>query len=123
MNRDLTKAYKAGGAIPAYSLVKVGAADGEVLAATAVSDLIIGVTTSIAAASGDIVDVVHEGVVDVKAGGVIARGTFVTTDGSSQGVAAAPAAGTNNSVIGRALMTAASGDIIPVLLSIGQIQG
>jgi len=122
-NRDLVHAYKAGGAIAAYSLVKIGAADGEVLQATAVSDAILGVTTSIAAASGDTVDVAHEGIVDVKTGGVIARGAWVTTDGSGLGVASAPSAGTNNSVIGRALETSASGDIIRVLLSINQIQG
>ena len=59
----------------------------------------------------------------MKLGGTVTRGNFVTTDASGFGAAAAPAAGTNNRVIGRALWSGVSGDIIPVLLSLTQFQG
>lgn len=63
------------------------------------------------------------GISRVKTGGAITRGGYVTTDAAGLGVAPAPAAGTNNNVIGIALKSASSGDIIPVLLSPGRIQG
>lgn len=122
-NNGLTKNYVAEGAISAYRIVKVGAADYGVLAAAAVSDKLIGITTEIDAASGERVDVIHEGIADLKIGGTVARGDFITTDASAQGVTAAPAAGTNNQIIGKALISGVSGDIIPVLISPSMLQG
>ena len=42
---------------------------------------------------------------------------------NGQGVTAAPAAGVNNRVIGIAIVSGVSGDIIPVLLSVSTLQG
>lgn len=122
-NNGLTKAYTAEGAIGANLLVKPGAADFGLLAAAAVGDLIIGVSTEIAAASGERVDVIHAGIADVKLGGTVTRGNPITSDASGQGVAAAPAAGVNNRIVGFALTSGVSGDIIPVMLDLGYIQG
>lgn len=122
-NNSLAKSYLAEGAISAFTIVKVGANDYGVLSAAAVSDKLIGVATEIDAASGERVDVIHEGIADVKIGGTVARGDLITTNASGQGVAAAPAAGTNNRVIGVALISGVSGDIIPVMLSLGMLQG
>ena len=119
------KSYNAGGAINANSIVKAGANDYDVLqadGATAAAKL-LGITMEVAAASGERVDVVHCGVADVKLGGTVARGDPITSDASGNGVAAAPGAGTNNRIIGIALISGVSGDIIPVLVAPSMLQG
>ena len=122
-NNLLTKSYLAEAAIAANVIVKPGAADYGALAAAAVSDKSFGISTEIAAASGERVDVVHEGIADLKLGGTVTRGDLLTSDASGQGVTAAPAAGTNNRVVGVALVSGVSGDIIPVLIQPGSFQG
>lgn len=122
-NYGLSKSYLAEAAISAFTIVRAGAADYGVVAASAVSDRIVGVTTEIDAALGERVDVVHEGIADLKIGGNVARGDFLTTNASGQGVTAAPAAGTNNQIIGKALISGVSGDVIPVLISMSMLQG
>lgn len=122
-NNGLTKSYTAEGAITANTIVKVGAADYGVLAAAAVADKSIGISTDIAAASGERCDVVHSGIADLKLGGTVARGDLLTSDASGFGVTAAPAAGTNNRIVGEALISGVSGDLIPVLVIPGSFQG
>ncbi len=114
--------YNAEGAITAYSIVKAGASGG-VLQASAVADLILGVTTEIPAATGENCDVQIDGVVPLKSGGVIALGARLTTDASGNAVTAAPAAGTNNSLVGIALEAAAAGDVFRVKIQLGTVQG
>ncbi len=128
MNKGLTKAFNAGGAIASYTIVKFGADDDTVVAAAAATDSLIGAVALVAppgsnAATGDRVDVQLEGIADIKAGGNITRGGLVTSDASGQVVAAAPGAGVNNRIIGTALASAVSGDIIPVLIRPGSVQG
>lgn len=103
-NNGLIKTYDAKGAISAYRIVKVGAAD-------------------IDASSGERVDVIHSGIASLKLGGTVARGGPMTSDASVQGVSAAPSAGTNNRTIRFALISGALGDIVPVLAAPGQLQG
>lgn len=122
-NIGLTKSYTAEGAISANRIVKVGAADYGVLVAAAVGDKSIGISTEIDTVSGERIDVVHAGIADLKLGGTVARGDFLTSDATGQGVAAAPAAGTNNRIVGTALIAGVSGDIIPVLIQPGSFQG
>lgn len=122
-NNGLTKSYTAEGAISAQRIAKVGANDWGALQGAAVSDKLIGITTEVDAASGDRVDVIHEGIADLKLGGTVARGDLITSDASGQGVTAAPSAGTNNRIVGMAIVSGVSGDVIPVLLSIGSFQG
>jgi hypothetical protein len=122
-NNGLTKSYTAEGAINANSIVKVGANDWGALQGAAATDSLIGITTEVAAASGERVDVIHEGIADCKLGGTVARGALVTSDASGNGVAAAPGAGTNNRIVGMAIVSGVSGDIIPVLLGVGSFQG
>ena len=113
----------AAGAIPAYSIVKQGADSDHIVAAAAVSDLFIGVTMELDAALGDRADVQMGGIAYVVAGAAIPYGTPVTSNATGQAVAAAPAAGVNNTVVGRALESAsAAGDVIRVLLGLGTIQ-
>src|SRR5687767_178384 len=113
-NNGLTKSYTAEAAISANRIVKVGAADYGVLQAAGVGDKSIGDTTEIDAAINERVDVIHNGIADLKIGGAVARGDLLTSDANGQGVAAAPAAGTNNRIIGVALISGVNGDIIPV---------
>lgn len=119
----LTKTLNAEGAIGAYTIVKVGANDHGALAASAVSDFIIGVTGSVSAASGERVDVIMDGIATVTYGGTVARGALLTTNASGQAVTAAPSAGTNNRVLGIAMVSGVSGDLGAVLIELGTTQG
>lgn len=121
----LIRNFTAGaGGVRQYRIVKFGAADGEVVEATDVADDIVGVSCQPGtAAQGQRVDIVLDGIAEAIAGGVITRGAPVTTNGAGAAVAAAPAAGVNNNIVGRAMVTTASGDIFTVLLKQGRIQG
>ncbi len=122
-NNGLTKSYLAEGTINPFRIVKPGANDYGVLQGAAATDFLVGVTTEVDASSGERVDVIHEGIADLKLGGTVTRGGPVTSDASGQGVAAAPGAGTNNRIIGFAVISGVSGDIIPVQLAPGVMQG
>ncbi|WP_233559804.1 DUF2190 domain-containing protein [Oleomonas cavernae] len=118
------KTYTAGGAIAHRRIVKFGAADGAVLQATAATEGLIGVTDHPGgAASGERVDVVRSGFTEVEFGGTVTRGGYVTADVDGKAVAAAPAAGTNNGVVGRAEVSAVAGDIALVFILPAQVQG
>jgi hypothetical protein len=123
VNPILTKNYKAEAALAAYRIVKPGTADNQVVLAAAVGDALIGVTNEVAAAINERADIIHAGIAEIEAGGAITRGDWLTTDANGKAVAAAPAAGVNNNVIGRALVNAASGDIFVALIAPGRIQG
>lgn len=125
MSNNLTfvKAYTAGGAINANSIVKYGASDYAVLQSGAVSDHNMGITTEVATVSGDRVDVVLGGIADLKLGGTVTRGDRITSDASGNGVTAAPAAGTNNWIVGIAVISGVSGDLIPVFVNQEVFQG
>lgn len=115
--------FKAEAAIAAFTLIKVGANDMGALAAAAVSDKIIGVSTDIAAAINERCDVILDGVADVLYGGTVARGDLLTSDASGRAVTAAPGAGTNNRIVGAALISGVVGDVGQVLISVGVMQG
>lgn len=122
-NPDDIFSFTAEGAIPARTLVTLGTADGNVKAAAANTDTLIGVTTEIDAADGDQVDVVTGDLMIVTYGGNVSRGDFLTSDANGHAIAAAPAAGTNVKIIGMALYSGVSGDEVGILASPGQIQG
>ncbi len=119
----LNRNYTAGAAIAAFRIVKPGAADGEVLQAAAATDALMGVCESVGPASGERCDVIHAGIADVEFGGTVTRGAPVTADANGKAVAAAPAAGSNVRIIGFAQVSAVSGDISPVLIAPGVMQG
>ena len=122
-NPLLFKAYVAGGAINPYRIVRITGAD-TVEQAAAVLNTLIGVNTDLPIVSGERVEVMMQGIAWVEAGAAIAVGVPVTSDSSGRGIAAAPAAGANQRIIGFALEAAvAAGDQIRVLLSPGQVQG
>ncbi len=117
------KNYTAEGAILKYHIVKFGSGDTDVVAADDATDLLIGITTELNVVTGEPVDVVHDGVHQVKLGGTVTRGNRLTVNANGEAVAAVPANDTNMSVIGTALASGVDGDVIPVLISLGQIQG
>lgn len=123
MNPLLTKSYKAEAAIAAYRIVKLGANDDQVLQASAVGDALIGLSNEVAAAINERQDVIQSGIGEVTCGGAVTRGDFLTSDANGKAVAAAPAAGVNNNVIGRALQSGVAEDVIRVLVAPGRIQG
>ena len=118
----LDKSVKAGAAINPFTIAKFGADDDTMVPGAASTDLLEGVFQH-AAESGSEVRVMLDGISRVKLGGTVNRGDWVTSDASGQGVAAAPAAGTNANVIGKAKASGVSGDIIPVHLKQCRIQG
>lgn len=123
MNPTLIKNYTAGGAIAAYRIVMPGAADGVVVQATAATDSLMGVCGMNGPLSGERVDVRKAGITLVEFGGAVARGAPVTSDANGKAVAAAPAAGANARIIGFAEVSAVSGDLAPILLAQGLMQG
>jgi hypothetical protein len=120
----LTRTFTAGGTIGLNRVVIPGAADGAVVQAAAATGALIGVCRQPGGAvSGERCDVDVAGVTEVVAGGTITRGALLTSDANGAVIAATAAAGSNVRVIGIALVSAASGDIIPVLLAPGSFQG
>ena len=120
----LSKSATATAAIAAYTLVKPGAADGTVVAATAGAVLVIGATQDVAPAAGERVDIALIGITYVTAGAALARGARLMSDASGRAITAAAAAGSNVFTAGTALESAlAAGDVIRVLLERGTYQG
>ena len=123
-NPGFQKNYNAVAAISAYHIVKPsGVNDGEVVPAAASTDPIIGVSQNIDVASGQFVDVIHSDSANVVSGGVIAFGDPLTSDANGCAIKAVPAAGANMRLIGQALSSGVAGDIIPVLVNPGSMQG
>lgn len=127
-NPDIRIAYKGSAAIAAYTIVKFGSDDLTVSPAAAATDSLLGVANELGLSAADVaagatLDVIVAGVAEIAAGASITRGALVTSDANGKAVAAAPSAGVNNRILGIALKSAASGDIIPVFLSPGSTQG
>ena len=120
----LEKSVKCTAAIAsAFTIAKFGADDDTLSLAGAVTDDLVGIFQHTTKLAGDEVRVRLEGISDLKIGGVVTRGDWLSADSSGRGVTAAPATGVNNSVIGRALASGVLDDIIPCHLRQGQIQG
>ncbi len=121
----LAKTLIAEAAIPKYRIVKFGTADGTAVLAAAATDSLIGVTGIVSAdAANEPVDVyMGGGIQKVEYGGTIARGALLTSDASGRAVAAAPAAASNNRIIGIAHVSGVLNDIGFVCLSLGSVQG
>lgn len=122
-NQLLTKQYVAEAAINANRIVKYGSTDDFVVQSAAVGDAMFGVVEGVAPALGERCDVVTHGVAEVKLGGTVVRGGPITSDATGQGVAAAPAAGVNNRIVGYARQSGVIGDVIEVQLAPSTLQG
>jgi hypothetical protein len=119
----LAKAVVANGAVPKYTIVKLGAA-GIATVAAAATDKLMGVSQDVTAATGERFDAQVTGIAWCTAGGVFAEGDPLTSDASGRAVVAAPAAGSNVRLIGYATEAAtALGDVVNILLAPGVMQG
>lgn len=123
MSAQGTKNFTAGGAIGARLFVKFGSADTSVVQGAAATDLLIGVSTDIAAASGEPVDIHTDGIREVIYGGNVTRGAKLTADADGKAVAAAPAQGVNNQIGGIAMVSGVSGDVGLVKIAPSVMQG
>ena len=120
-NPNLIKNFVAESAVLPLRMVKFGA----VVPAAAATDAVIGICDEMGqdTAAGRI-DVVVSGIADATAGAAITRGAFLVSDATGRVVTAAPGAGANATIVGQAFASAAgAGEIIPVKLSIGSLQG
>jgi hypothetical protein len=110
--------YTSGAAVGANRIVKL-ASDTTVIQGATTSDGLIGVNNELAAtASGQSLDIVMGGVAEVEAGGSITRGDLISSDTIGRAVTATE----DNRIIGVALKSASTSDIIPVLLGLsGQV--
>lgn len=122
-NIELAKGFKAEAAIAAFTIVKMGSADGQVLAAAAVSDKLMGITSDVGPAINERCDVILSGIADVLYGGTVARGDLLTSDASGRATTAAPGAGTNNRIIGIALLSGVVGDVGQCYIAQSMMQG
>lgn len=83
----LITAHVAEAAITAYSIVKHGTDDGEVLLADDDDELLIGVSSEIASEIGEHTDVIRGGLAPVIYGGTVAAGALLTADATGRAVA------------------------------------
>ena len=118
-----TAPYTADADLAPYLITKFGSIDGNVAVAASATDNLLGVSENVPVAAGQTATICHTGSIYVTYGASVTAGQYVTSDAQGRAVPAAPAAGANVSVLGRALETGIVGDIRPVLLNIGQIQG
>lgn len=119
----LQKAYLAEAIVAAFRIVKHGTADDKVIQSAAVSDKHLGVSTELPAAIGEHMDVIKSGLANIEYGGTVSRGDPLTSDSVGRAVVAAPAAGTNNRLIGFAEVAGVVGDIGQVWIEPGFMQG
>lgn len=120
----IEKSVKCTAAIAAaFTIGKFGADDDTMSLAAAATDMLEGVFQHATTNAGDEVRVMLEGITKIKLGGTVTRGQPLTSDATGQGVAAAPAAGSNVRVIGLALASGVSGDIITMLITPSVMQG
>jgi hypothetical protein len=110
----LTKPYTAGAAVAKRRFLKFGSADGTVIQAAGATDLIVGASTDIDAASGERCDTWMVGnIVEIDFGGTIARGASVTADSNGKAVTAT----TGQVAGGFAEVSGVSGDVGLVVIN------
>ena len=97
----------------AYTIAKFGADDDTFDVASAATDILLGIFQHTTDAAGDEVRIMVLGISRCKLGGTVTRGNAITSDASAKGVVATA----NKSIVGYALASGVSGDIIPVLLA------
>lgn len=106
----------ASGAIGAHLIVKGTATDGVVSQAAAGTDKIVGVADQFGAADAARLDVIHDGPAKVVAGGAIAFGDRLTSDGNGKAVVAAD----GDYILGTAMENGVLNDIIEALVELSK---
>lgn len=122
-NPGLIKTFTAETAVAPYRAVKHGTADTNVVQGAASTDALIGVSGQLGVDAGKRVDVTLSDTAEIEFGGAVTRGDWLTSDANGKAITAAPAAGVNTNVLGRAMVSGVAGDIGDILLAPGRIQG
>ena len=112
------KNFEAEGEIGPYVIVTHGTADYAVKAATGATVALVGTTDELGKLSNGRVDVCTGGIPEVALGGTVAAGDPLTSVASGKAVKATAA---GNRILGFALVSGASGDIIPYQYSLGTL--
>ena len=112
------KNFEAEGEIGPYVIVTHGTADYAVKTATGATVALVGTTDELGKLSNGRVDVCTGGIPEVALGGTGAAGDPLTSDASGKAVKATAA---GNRILGFALVSGASGDIIPYQFSLGTL--
>ena len=112
------KNFEAEGEIGPYVIVTHGTADYAVKAATGATVALVGTTDERCKLSNGRVDVCTGGIPEVALGGTVAAGDPLTSDASGKAVKATAA---GNRILGFALVSGVSGDIIPYQYSLGTL--
>ena len=112
------KNFEAEGEIGPYVIVTHGTADYAVKAATGATVALVGTTDELGKLSNGRVDVCTGGIPEVALGGTVAAGDPLTSDASGKAVKATAA---GNRILGFALVSGASGDILPYQYSLGTL--
>lgn len=112
------KNFEAEGEIGPYVIVTHGTTDYAVKAATGATVALVGTTDELGKLSNGRVDVCTGGIPEVALGGTVAAGDPLTSDTSGKAVKATAA---GNRILGFALVSGASGDIIPYQHSLGTL--
>ena len=112
------KNFEAEGEIGPYVIVTHGTADYAVKAATGATVALVGTTDELGKLSNGRVDVCTGGIPEVALGGTVAAGDPLTSDASGKAVKATAA---GNRILGFALVSGVSGDIIPYQYSLGTL--
>ncbi|WP_296579662.1 capsid cement protein [Xanthobacter sp.] len=115
MSPLLIKSFAAAAAVAGYRIVTLGAG-GAAQGAAAPGD-IIGVSDSLGADAGGMLDVIMVGAGEVTCGGNVAAGKPLTADAQGRAVQATAGAGVR--IVGFALAAGAVGDVIPVHVAPG----
>lgn len=114
----LEKTVKCTAAIAtAFLIGKFGADDDTLSQAAGATDGLVGVLQHTTTTAGDDLRVMLSGISDLKLGGSVTRGGPITSDANGKGVAAT----LGDSVVGFAMASGVSGDIIPVLIFPGRL--
>lgn len=112
----LEKSVKCTAAIATQFLIaKFGADDNTLSQAAAATDNLIGIFQHTTINAGDDVRVMLDGISNLKLGGTVTRGGPITSDANAKGVAAV----LGQNIIGFAMASGVTNDIIPVLLAPG----
>ena len=110
--------FEASAAAPARRIARFSdvSATARVAPASANTDAIIGVFERLAGASGDIVDVVTQGVGSVELGGTVTAGAPLTADSQGRAIVAVAVTATTVRILGFALEPGVVGDFVEVLV-------
>ncbi|MDC7787354.1 DUF2190 family protein [Rhodoplanes sp. TEM] len=123
MSALLIKSFPAAAAVTAFRFVKFAApaVDRSVAQANAATSPLVGVSDSMGAPQGGMADVIQVGLAELRLGGTVSAGDFLTADADGKGIKCVPAAGETRVYGAIAQAPGVADDIIPVLVGIGVI--